>query len=103
AAEKGTTAVEFATDCREALDLLLTDVVLPDITGRQTADRVREQHPEVRVLYMSGYTDDVIVHDGVLDEGTSFLPKPFTVEALLTRVREMLSGSIATTQSRNVN
>jgi PAS domain S-box-containing protein len=91
-APTGTDAVAFVRGYAGAIDLLLTDVVLPDVSGRMTAEQIRSLHPEAGILYMSGYTDDVIVHDGVLDEGTDFLAKPFTIDALLTRVRQSLSS-----------
>jgi two-component system cell cycle sensor histidine kinase/response regulator CckA len=75
---------------RSPLHLLLTDVVLPGLGGREVARRIAELRPGVRVIYMSGYTHDAISQQGVLDEGIEFLPKPFTSAALLARVREVL-------------
>ncbi|MBI5516900.1 MAG: response regulator [Deltaproteobacteria bacterium] len=72
--------------------LLLTDVVLPGMNGRALADRLRASHPALRVLYMSGYQQDVIAHHGVLDEGIELLEKPFTAASLAQRVRQVLDG-----------
>jgi len=83
-------AIALCEKHEEALDLLVTDVIMPGMSGRELARRLMILRPEMSVLYMSGYTDDAIVHHGVLDKGTAFIQKPFSPEALARRVRDLL-------------
>jgi two-component system cell cycle sensor histidine kinase/response regulator CckA len=92
AAENGSHAIQLAEETKERIDILLTDVVMPGMSGKQVADYLTAKHPDMRVLYMSGYTNDVIAHQGVLDEGIHFIEKPFAEEALMRKLREVLSG-----------
>ncbi len=91
-AESAPDALRLAADTTSLIHLLLTDVVMPEFSGREVADRLKPLHPETKVLYMSGYTDSAIVHHGVLDPDTAYLQKPFTPGALLRKVREVLAN-----------
>jgi CheY-like chemotaxis protein len=91
--------VIHASDAKHALamletnvqfDLLFTDVVMPDMNGKQLADRIKEQRPGLKVLYTTGYTRNAVIHNGMLDRDVSFLPKPFTIQQLATKVRQVL-------------
>lgn len=74
-----------------AVDLIFTDIVMPQMSGRQLADAVSEKWPTIRVLYTTGYTRNAIVHNGVLDHGVSLLAKPFSLEQLAHKIREVLN------------
>ena len=91
-ANSGPEALRMAEAFEGHIDLLLTDVVMPELGGRQVAERLLEQRPDTRVLYMSGYTDDAIVRHGVLEQGVAFLSKPFTPDGLARKVRIVLDS-----------
>jgi two-component system cell cycle sensor histidine kinase/response regulator CckA len=90
-AQNGAEALSLLASHNGPVDLLLTDVVMPDMNGKELYTQVAEKRPGIRVLYMSGYTDNVIAHRGVLDEGVQFIQKPFTVQGLAAKVREVLA------------
>jgi PAS domain S-box-containing protein len=89
-ASDGAQAVQVYEKEGKRIDLILTDVVMPRMSGREMVDRVRATRPDMRVLYMSGYTGDAIVRHGVLDASLFLLGKPFTPGALIAKVREVL-------------
>jgi signal transduction histidine kinase/ActR/RegA family two-component response regulator/HAMP domain-containing protein len=93
AASSAAEGLHLAGGVSRPLRLLLTDVVMPQMSGRELAQRMAGSHRDLRVLYISGYTDDAIVRHGVLEEGVAFLQKPFTPEMLLRRVREAIDGA----------
>ena len=90
-------AEELAAQNAGKIDLLLTDVVMPGVSGRELAVRLAIKHPEMRILYMSGYTDEIVVKQGVMDGSMNFLHKPFTPSKLARTVRLVLDGSPSAT------
>lgn len=89
-AADGAVAMQIAVAHEAVIHLLLTDVIMPGMNGRELAQRVSEIRPNVKVLYMSGYTENVIGHNGTLDAGVSLLQKPFNLRDLKSKVREVL-------------
>lgn len=92
-AENGHTALELAAMHAGPVQLLMTDVVMPGISGRELADRVKRLRPEIKILYMSGYTDQAVVHHGILESDAILLQKPFTLAALASKLRELLTAT----------
>jgi two-component system, cell cycle sensor histidine kinase and response regulator CckA len=90
-AESGDDALRISQAHADELSLLLTDVVMPGMSGRQLADALVLERPTLKVLFLSGYTEDTVVHHGVLDPGVDFLPKPFSREVLGKKLREILA------------
>ncbi len=91
-ASDGTDAIRRFEKQAGSIDLLLTDVVMPLVNGRQLAQRMTSAGPQMRVIYMSGYADDVIAYHGILDESTTLIQKPFSPASLLLKVREVLDA-----------
>jgi two-component system, cell cycle sensor histidine kinase and response regulator CckA len=92
AAASGPEALRRATEHAGPIHILVTDVVMPNMSGTELARRLTELRPELRVLYTSGYAEDAVVHPGVLDPQIAFLPKPYVVDTLLAKVREILDS-----------
>jgi len=90
-AENGTAALRVCEQQPDRIDLLLTDVVMPGLNGKELFEALRANHPTLRVLYMSGHSEDIITRHGVADAGHAFVQKPFTVKTLVQSVRRALS------------
>ncbi len=91
-AANGVEAVREFSTAIPGISLMITDVIMPGMNGRELADRMKEINPALRVLYTSGYTSDAIAHRNILEEGTELVEKPIGAEALLEKIREMLDG-----------
>ncbi len=91
-AENGYEALKLCKQHQDTFHLLFTDVIMPEMGGRELADQVKELNPDVKVLYMSGYTDDAVVHHGVLDPGIEFIQKPFSPIKMLEKIRTILDS-----------
>ncbi|HMK76072.1 MAG TPA: PAS domain S-box protein [Thermodesulfobacteriota bacterium] len=86
----GDDALVLSKGHKEPIHIMLTDVVMPGMSGRELANQLKPFHPKMKVLYMSGYTDNTIINHGILNEGINYIQKPFTVDGLTKRVREVL-------------
>ncbi len=96
-AADGAAALQLAADHHAPIHLLLTDVVMPDLNGRDLAQRLSAARPDMKVLFMSGYTDDAVVRHGILQEGIAYLQKPFTPRSLSGKVRKVLGTAAPAT------
>jgi len=92
-AENGEAALRIAGGHQGSIDMLITDVVMPGMSGRELSKRLCQARSKTKVLYLSGYTEDAIMHQGVFETGTAFLQKPFTLQMLSRKVRDVLRGS----------
>jgi CheY-like chemotaxis protein len=90
-AKSGDEALQICAQHKGPIDLLLTDVIMPGLNGHELATRLTSKYPDLQVLYMSGYTDDIITRHGILSEGTMFMSKPFSSEMLARKVHEVLN------------
>jgi hypothetical protein len=93
-AHDGKHAIQVCEQHKGPIHLLVTDVVMPGMGGRDLEERLKPSRTNMKVLFMSGYTDKAIVHHGELDPGTAFLQKPFTPDALARKVREVLDSPL---------
>jgi two-component system cell cycle sensor histidine kinase/response regulator CckA len=91
-AATGVDALRVCGESTEPIDLIVSDLVMPEMGGRELAEQVRARHPGVRLLFMSGYTEDAEMRRSFLDPSKAFLPKPFTPAALAEKVRDVLDG-----------
>ena len=95
--ESGASAVRFFGDGAAPPDILVTDVVMPHMNGRQLAEFVNARHPGLPILYVSGYTDDIIAQQGIVRDGVDLLQKPFSIDTLGGRIRQLLDARARTT------
>ena len=89
-AGNGAEAIEISKRHQGPIHLLITDAVMPGMSGRELAQRLHDHRPGIKVLYVSGYTDDTVLRNGLLEPGTAFLQKPFTRDSLAHKVRDVL-------------
>ncbi len=101
-AENGEDALRVCGEYEGQIDLMITDVVMPKMGGREAAERLQHLYPQIKVIYMSGYTDNTIVHYGVLTPELNFIQKPFTPKGLARKVRETLVSNHYKLRQRNV-
>jgi PAS domain S-box-containing protein len=91
-AESGNEAISMFEELNLSVDLLLTDVIMPNMNGQELYTQLSGRYPDLKVIFMSGYTQEVISHHGVLDDGINFIQKPLTVSALAKKVKEVIEG-----------
>jgi two-component system cell cycle sensor histidine kinase/response regulator CckA len=91
-AENGGMALMIAEQHKGMIQLMLTDIVMPNMNGRQLAERLQREHPDMKVLYTSGYTENVIAHHGILDSGLNFIGKPYKLQSLAEKLRDLLDS-----------
>lgn len=97
-AANGPAALELVAGVDGPIDAVVTDVAMPDMTGQQLADRLRNDRPGLRILFISGFTGDALIGQGIVEPGTAFLQKPFSPADLTTKLREVLDGGDSETR-----
>ena len=90
-ARNGAEALSLVKQYEETIDLLITDMVMPGMSGQEVVEQVKMLHPKIKVIFTSGYTDGTVVRHGIYTDEVNFLPKPFTIAALTSKVREVLN------------
>jgi hypothetical protein len=93
-ASRGEEAINLCRENHSQIDLLLTDVVMPELSGAELAKQIKALRPTIRVLFMSGYTDEAIVHHGIVDSDVQFIQKPFSPPSLARKIREVLDAGL---------
>jgi CheY-like chemotaxis protein len=91
-ARNGAEALRIYEANESGIDLVLTDIVMPEMSGHELIERLRARRPDLRVLFMSGYTERAFTSNGAMPPGTGYVEKPFTVETLMRRLREVLDA-----------
>ena len=84
-------AIQLSKEYSGLIDLLITDIVMPEMNGKELAERIRYDRPELKILFIFGYTTNVIVHHGILKEGLNFIQKPFSKKELALKIRRVLT------------
>ena len=92
-ATNGSESLDIADKFDGRIDLLMTDVVLPGLSGREIAERIQVARPGTQVLFTSGYTENVVVHHGIVDKNLNFIGKPYSLQALARKLREVLEAN----------
>ncbi|MEJ2056020.1 MAG: response regulator [Calditrichaceae bacterium] len=83
-------AMRISKQYPDKIDILISDVIMPDMNGRELAENIQTERPEIKCLFMSGYTANVIAHRGIIDEGVDFIQKPFSLNSFGKKIREVL-------------
>jgi CheY-like chemotaxis protein len=99
-ASNGEEAIQVSESYEGEIDILVTDVIMPGMSGTEVAEHLLRRRPKMKVLYMSGYTDNSIVNHGVLDSGVAYIQKPFTPDGLARKIREVLASEVPTGKRR---